>query len=311
MLTILHKTVLGFIERDLKVELSISTAEIDTQDIHGRTPLWWACKRGDVNAVRQLLQFGADPNIAHNDGYTPFLNAVRRGDLELCFLLIESCSDMLHVSRNGTNALHLSVYFRSADLGTFMQRILDASGHGLINAQSVEGMTPLARAAWYGNAVWARLLLASGADVEIRDAFAFTPLLRSLYQSNNEVALLLLEHGANYLIRDNDDLTILHHAAWSGDVETLEILANFNLEGLDPEATDEHGDTATDFLDYREYIPEGFVEAFHRLLDKLRRQNDSGASHATDFDAETSGEENELTDSSDEEEEFEDALEEH
>jgi ankyrin repeat protein len=37
----------------------------------GRPPLWWACLKGCGGAVRALLEKGADPTIADNDGFTP------------------------------------------------------------------------------------------------------------------------------------------------------------------------------------------------------------------------------------------------
>lgn len=167
MLTVLHKSVLGFIERSLEVELSISTADINTRDVHGRTPLSWACKRCDIHATRQLLKFGADPNIADNEGYSPFLNAVLRGYLELCILLIESGADILHASKCGENTLHYASHLSSSDAETFMQRILGANGQKLINAQDIMGRTPLSWAAEWGALIVARFLLANGADAEI------------------------------------------------------------------------------------------------------------------------------------------------
>jgi uncharacterized protein len=316
MLTALHKCVLGFIERSLERDLSVSTVDIDTQDVHGRTPLWWACVRRDIEASLQLLRFGADPNIVDNDAYSPFLNAASRGCLELCLLLIRCGADVLHVSKYSHSALHLAYGFGSADANTFMQRILDANGHRLINSLDSFGWTPLARASRSNNLALARVLLANGADAEIPDIEGITPLLYSLQYNHNDITLLLLQYGASHLAQNYHGATVLHLAIYHGGVATLQILANFNLDGLDPKATNKYGYTAADLLNYRRNMPDGFIEASQRLLDELRCGNNSGDGQAIDVWAETSAEEDGswvTTDEEgeeDEQDEFADALEE-
>jgi ankyrin repeat protein len=46
-------------------------SSINCRDVHGKTALWWACCMGRGGVVRALLENGADPAIAANDGTTP------------------------------------------------------------------------------------------------------------------------------------------------------------------------------------------------------------------------------------------------
>jgi ankyrin repeat protein len=46
-------------------------ATINFRDNDGETALWAACQMGRGGVVRALLENGADPTIAHNDGTTP------------------------------------------------------------------------------------------------------------------------------------------------------------------------------------------------------------------------------------------------
>jgi ankyrin repeat protein len=133
-----------------------------------------------------------------------------------------------------------------------------------------------------------RLLLVNGADTEIPTHDGWTPLLISIWYNHNDTMSLLLQHGACFLSRNNDGWTVLHLAVWYGDVATLDILASFNLKMLGPDATTKDGGSATDLLESRkDPPPDGFSEAFQRLLEKLR------GGDAIDVTTETSHEDEE------------------
>lgn len=67
----LHRIVLKFVIMDLEPALTLSTTEIDCVDKSGRTALSWATERGDIDAVRVLLQYGANPNGSDVLGLSP------------------------------------------------------------------------------------------------------------------------------------------------------------------------------------------------------------------------------------------------
>ena len=67
----LHKIVLEVSGTSLQAELESSTACIDLDDAHNRTPLWWATIRDDLDSVETLLSFGANPNITSSEGESP------------------------------------------------------------------------------------------------------------------------------------------------------------------------------------------------------------------------------------------------
>lgn len=53
---------------DLETELALDPRDVDRPDSDGRTPLHWACSRGDVDATKTLLKYGADPDKTDNIG---------------------------------------------------------------------------------------------------------------------------------------------------------------------------------------------------------------------------------------------------
>jgi uncharacterized protein len=62
----------------VRVLLSHPTAKasITLRDDHGKTALWWSCCCGRGGVARALLERGADPTIANNDGTTPMAVAM-------------------------------------------------------------------------------------------------------------------------------------------------------------------------------------------------------------------------------------------
>ncbi|KAG7415553.1 Protein TANC2 [Fusarium oxysporum f. sp. rapae] len=69
--------------------LMTGKANIDTKDREGRTPLWWATKKGHEAIVRLLLDRGARTETANIGGQTPLLWAAERGHEAVVRLLLD------------------------------------------------------------------------------------------------------------------------------------------------------------------------------------------------------------------------------
>jgi hypothetical protein len=59
-----------------------------TKDQTGCTPLIFACHSGNLEAVKLLVDAGADRNLASLDGYTPLHVASKHGNVEIMRLLM-------------------------------------------------------------------------------------------------------------------------------------------------------------------------------------------------------------------------------
>ena len=70
-----HRIILQLAPTSLESMLALSTARIDDTDRSGRTSLSWAAERGDLESVRILLRYGADPNITDDLGMSALLYA--------------------------------------------------------------------------------------------------------------------------------------------------------------------------------------------------------------------------------------------
>jgi ankyrin repeat protein len=81
---------------------------VNQKNIFGDTPLHVAVIWGDINAIRILIDFGADINCQGEHGYTPLHEAVEQGRVDVIeFLLNNGASDVIK-SNNGLTPRELA-----------------------------------------------------------------------------------------------------------------------------------------------------------------------------------------------------------
>ena len=85
-------------------------SEINAQNENGWTPIYRSIISNDLGALKDLLNFGGDPNIANNIGETPLYLCVDTDNIEALKILLSNnpkpnCNLQ---KRNGDTALHLS-----------------------------------------------------------------------------------------------------------------------------------------------------------------------------------------------------------
>lgn len=158
------------------------------RDGGGNTPIAWAVRLGNLQALKSLLEWGADPNITNNqsqsplhvacvvepdltivrtllvaganpnapdaDGMTPFLYACSMGALALVQLLLEENIDMSASDSRHMGALHLSAARGHAQV---LEMVLSSAVD--VNAKDILGWTPLHWAAGSGYGPCVRALL--------------------------------------------------------------------------------------------------------------------------------------------------------
>ncbi|MEO8126154.1 MAG: ankyrin repeat domain-containing protein [Bryobacteraceae bacterium] len=113
----------------------------------------------------------------------------------------------------------------------------------LVNKHREDGWTALHLAAYYGQTETVAMLLAHGADVNIRSTNAMenTPLHAAVAGRRFEVVQVLLENGIDVNAAQHGGWTALQGAANHGDSKLVELLLN---HGADSGAVSENGSTA-------------------------------------------------------------------
>ena len=148
--------------------------------------------RGHTEAVRLLIEHGADLTIRDKDGYSYLHHAAGYGRNDIISLLIESGMDINTEGKWNANVLaSLDMRpSRSVDKVIDTAKLLIAYGIDINNTRR----RPLFHAVTLDNIPIAKLLLDNGADVNLNDRIGSYPIHRV---HSSEMIDLLLAYGAD------------------------------------------------------------------------------------------------------------------
>ncbi|XP_059199376.1 ankyrin repeat domain-containing protein 50 [Centropristis striata] len=218
-------------------------ADVDGCDAEGRTALRAAAWGGHEEIVLTLLDYGARVDKADSKGRTPLIAAAYMGHHEIVEVLLDHNAEVNLADGDGRSALSVAALC-------------------VPTAAGVKG---------YGEV--ASLLLERGADPGHRDHDGMTPLLLAAYEGHDDVVELLLEAGAdvdetagpNGNVPAAAAVTPLLAAAAMGHMKTVSRLLFW---GAAVDAIDCEGRTALCLAAAR-----GSVEVVRALLDRGLDEN--------------------------------------
>ena len=208
--------------------------------LHAR-PLHYAAIHGTSDAVRILLNAGADPNARNQQGATPLVYAA--WDLAKIRLLVDKGAQVNAAANDGTTPLMVaaSTFGNTAAVSYLMEHQADVKAVGKLGGDA------LIRAAWLSDPQTTELLLKNGADAHRTDKAGFTALQMAPNFADCERVRLLLQAGADVnsfnmfagLVKNGPialvHLTPLMLAAPYGDADTIRALldAHARINDLD------------------------------------------------------------------------------
>lgn len=179
---------------------------INTDNVQGNTPLATAAYKGNIRAVKLLMQYGADPARTN--------------------------------SKTGRTIIHTLILGEQLNLELIDILCTKES----INAKDAEGRTPLFFAVQCHELKAAKKLLARGADASLADKAGKSPLHIAIEEKlDPEFIESLLQSGIGANVSDNSGQTPLHYAIKSNTDAVIRLLLK---SGSNPGIADNQGRTA-------------------------------------------------------------------
>lgn len=166
-------------------------ASANLADPRGITPLMYAAEVGSLDAMRVLIDRGADVNAQNDIGSTALMWSV--SDPAKVRLLLDHGAQVNLIAKSGRSALIIAAFTNpSAEV----VRLLLAKGAkvGILDNRHV---TPMNAATFGNDTATVRLLLDAGADIDTPDTFiGLTPLMNAAGNRNIEAVKLIMAKGA-------------------------------------------------------------------------------------------------------------------
>jgi len=179
-------------------------SDVTASDDDGQTPLHHAVMEGHEGVARLLLDNGADVTATDNATWTPLERASDTGNKGMVQLLIEKGANATATDKNGVTPLHIASYsWHEEVVGLLIDKGADPS------ASRKDGQSPLHWTSASGKEVAVRLLIDKGAEVTAVDKDGRTPLHLAVTGGHDGVVRLLVDKGADATVADNDGRTPL------------------------------------------------------------------------------------------------------
>ncbi len=250
-----------------------------------------ACRSGDLERVKKLIQGGIDVNFRrHKGGRTGLMLAAKKNRLEVVEFLLASGADAnLAGGGSGKTAL-----IRAAELGNMeVTGMLVDHGSNLDIRSKISGKTALMKAAESGFLEITIRLVRKGADVHFLDRDGHTALSLALNPVNKNayaIVEMLIEAGANVNVVDNAGGSPLDRAREFGLRECEELLMSHGAvstrhkKELNYGIVSEQSNKAYEILGCRANDSDEQVKKqFHEMAKKYHPDSISGKDLPEDF----------------------------
>jgi ankyrin repeat protein len=205
--------------------------EINAQDLFGRTALHYTCfsRRGSLEAIHLLLEYGADLDIRARHGATPLHYAAMTGDREKVMALVEAGTKIDTPDLSGGSPLYTAAFYGHRDVVVYLWEKANK------DLRDRSGWNALHLAAMSGHEEVVKTLVEAGTDREAKDREGRSPLHLAAMAGKEAVAKSFVKAGADREAKDRKGRSPLHLAAMAGKEAAAKSLVE---AGADQEAKD-------------------------------------------------------------------------
>ena len=191
---------------------------------HKETRLHFACRRGYLARVVELLEWRSDIEACDADDGTPLQSASLHGHLSVVRELLRRGARVDSASTRGNTALHAA---SASGCLSIVRELLDAGANIEARGGGI-GCTPLYVAAYKNQVRVVRELLARGAAVDAKlqgdNVQTWTALTKASDLGHVDAMRLLLEHGAGVNAQCDSGFTPLMAACRKSQLGAVRIL---------------------------------------------------------------------------------------
>ncbi len=221
------------------IKRMLKSGDVNAKDNEGETLLSTASSYDNeytTEITQGLLKNGADVNQKNNDGFTPLMSAVKSGNCLYKISILLKAGAFVDATNIGQeSALHRACYAKNVAIA----KLLIESGAD-VNLKASEGFTPLMIAVQENDKQLVSLLMSSGAHINESNSLGWTALMCAVQYFKDDVVKLLLDNGADVNKQNAKGDTPLLIAIASGQAQNVFFLMQ---KGTDINAKNEKGET--------------------------------------------------------------------
>jgi ankyrin repeat protein len=209
------------------------------------TPIESAARNGQLDAVKLLVERGAEIDKENSIGSTALIGACISAHQDILLYLIQSGATINHADNQGQTALHYLCRYAKHWDGNVITQTIDGKTPALLNTKFQDytkvfntlleksadvnlltgyGYTPLHLAAESNTPSFIQALFGKGAVVNAQNAKGFSPLHAASDKGNLEACIELIACGADINIIDKDGFTPILGATAAHQLELVALL---------------------------------------------------------------------------------------
>lgn len=185
------------------------------------TSLMWAASNGNTEMVKLLVKAGAWVNYLNSDVVNAVWLAASKGHLATVRELVKNGAYINN--RNSENVTPLMVAAMNGHYDVVQYLLAAKAPINLVHKDN-DGDSALMFALAQGHTNIARLLIDSGADINIRNKFGITALMIAVAEGNEEITQKLLDKKADLTVKTENGMTALDIAIGKGYSNIAELI---------------------------------------------------------------------------------------